>query len=253
MSPLTNLPNELQILILNKCPSVHAAVQLSEACRSLHDIWLENAEHIASEILQRQIPEYEDALELAKYESPAGASVSEWIPRVFCSAEIAQRMGDLWETYRSKKPADIQPHYAKSELVTKSYYRIRQLVNSYHDMALQAKMYTIVYSSSPAKEANSQRQLAQFMCWTMTIEETKRQGIAKDESLWNEEDKKYGFAVKEGWEFAVQVCDLVDYELENPRFSDPDFPCPWRFGDKCCGTDCRRGEDWPGYNRPATG
>lgn len=252
MATLKALPNELLILVFTKCPDIRTAVRLSEVDRSLRTIWLENIAHIAKEVLEPVIPAYNNALELAKYESDKEASFAQAvIPRLLQNAELARSTCAEWEAHIPTVRADIQRYIAKSRYIPGSYYLIRRLVHAYSDLELQAKLYPIAYSSSTT-EAQSHRQLATFMTSLMNHGEKVRQGMEKDRHLWTEDDEEYGWAVKDEWEFASDVCELLDCEIRSPAFSALELPCPWRFGTPCCGEDCRRGETWPENMRPSS-
>lgn len=250
MATLKALPNELLVLVFTKCPDIRTAMRLSEVDKSLRTIWLENIEHIAKEVLEPSIPAYNDALELAKYESDKEAPFAQAvIPRLLQNAELARSACSEWEAHIPTVRADVQRYIAKSRYIPGSYYLIRRLVYAYSDLELQAKLYPIAYLSSTT-EAQSHRQLATFMTTFMNHHEKARQGMGKDRSLWTEDEEEYEYAVKVEWEFASDVCELLDLEIQSSAFSAPELPCPWRFGTPCCGEDCRRGETWPGNMRP---
>lgn len=244
MAALTALPNELLLLVFTSCPSISAAVRLSEVNKSLRSVWLENIDHIAREVLKPEIPDFDDALALAKYECGEGATISQYLPQLLRNAEWAQNIATGWAVYVQRGAPHVQEKSKSLTSIYKSYYMLRQLVNSYTDMKLQRALSAVIDAESTA-EATTHFRLCYFMCNSMDNDESLRQGMQKDESLWTEDERLDGSANRDEWEFAMSVVMVAMREKRFsyiPGYASPD-PCPWTFGSVCCDKDCRRGEE----------
>lgn len=249
MAGLSALPNELLLLIFTSSPSISAAIRLSEVSRSLREVWLENFKHITTAILQAEIPAYDDAVALVEYECGREAAPSQWTPRLLRNADMARNVCVHWEARVQKRPRDTRELLSKLSSIPAAYYTIRQLVNCYNDVQFQARLYPAIVSAS-RRDTETRHQLGQFMCTFMDDGEMARHGIIKDEHLWTEDEGMLGLGIKDEWEFATDVFAVMCFENNRPGYSSPDLPCPWRFGNPCCGEDCRRGETWPYDTRP---
>lgn len=69
MSGLLSLPIELIVHIFESTSSVKDAAALSEAAKTLHNIWNERNEQTVAAVLKRQSPAIEDALSLTLAEA----------------------------------------------------------------------------------------------------------------------------------------------------------------------------------------
>jgi len=65
MVGLLSLSNELLIQVFTSCTTIESAMSLSRVDKTLHSIWLKYNGKITRTVLQRQIPEYENAVDLA--------------------------------------------------------------------------------------------------------------------------------------------------------------------------------------------
>lgn len=68
MANIIGLPCELLILIYVVCRDIQTVVRLSFSNRKLHNVWLDNHEHVVKTILECIVSAYDDAVELAKTE-----------------------------------------------------------------------------------------------------------------------------------------------------------------------------------------
>ncbi|CZT25180.1 uncharacterized protein RCC_10909 [Ramularia collo-cygni] len=251
MAPITAIPNELLILVFTHCPDIFTAAKLSQASKALRNVWLENVEVITREILEPEIPAYDDAMELARYESGKEASFVQRIPRLLRNAEMARSVAKLWAADVQDSPYEAEEDSESATPTPTSYYTIRRLAQSHGDKELQRTMSSIMDAASRT-EAWMNYQLCCFMCMFMKDDEQIRHGILKDESLLTWYEKEEGGVITDEWDFASTVAELVMREKQFPRYSSALDPCPWSFGHVCCGRDCRRGETWPGNTRPAS-
>lgn len=68
MVGLLSLSNELLIHIFSSCTTIQQVVCLSRADDTLNSIWLKYKNQIAARVLRQQIPDYDDAADLATLE-----------------------------------------------------------------------------------------------------------------------------------------------------------------------------------------
>lgn len=253
MARLTDLPNELQILVFTHCTSICTAVRLSEVCSSLREVWLENLQHITREILERQLPAFDDALELSREECGEESSFTQCIPRILHNATLAQDVYLWWPVYVLECPAETRVYLEGVSSIPMLYYTIRRLVNAHANKELQAKLHPIIAATSIVKAENL-RKLSNAMWFSSHGDRLSRHEMPKGESLWMADEPEEGSGVKDEWDFALDICELIGLEkmphYRQGFFSSNEFPCLWTFGDKCCGEDCRRGETWDYDTRP---
>ena len=70
MVDLLSLPNDILMYIYVYSCTIESAVSLYSVSRRLSSVWLKHANYIAEAILKRQIPAYQDAVNLAVLEEP---------------------------------------------------------------------------------------------------------------------------------------------------------------------------------------
>jgi hypothetical protein len=240
MASLSTLPNELLILIFTACPSTQAAARLSATSRCLLEIWRKNTEHITAEILRAQIPEYDMAVKLAKYEIGEHFPLTDWMPRLLHNADLALATCDAFLAFednnRSRGVGSGELSSAHA-----SYYTLRQLVEAYSNVNIQETV-SLAIDECSLKEARTHHTMSTFLSVDIMEDDlVQRHGMIRPKETWTWEEKLDGYGVKEGWNWADDVVGLVWMEKERPGFTAPHHPCPWRFGDVCCGRDCGRG------------
>ena len=143
MATLLSLPNEMLICIYTNS-IIESAVSLSSVNRRLHSIWAKHADHVAEIILRRQIPAYQDAVDLAILEETLidktqlalptmnQVSVRLYLSRLVHNASFASSATSAWlayvgdlgpDTCQARSLRFISPHAA--------YYLMRKVVLSH--------------------------------------------------------------------------------------------------------------------------
>ena len=70
MANFLSLLNEMRMCIYVCSSRIGSAVSLHSVSRGLRSVWLKHNNHIAEAALRRQIPAYQDAVDLAILEAP---------------------------------------------------------------------------------------------------------------------------------------------------------------------------------------
>lgn len=141
MTTLHSLSNELLVHVFSSCPTIQSAMSLSKVDKTLHSIWHMHNNQIAESVLRQQIPDYEDAVDLAILEQVwtndntqlATPPFSKVTTQLLHNAEIAADATDAWVWTANRD--DVFPPEILSPFLHKStyaaYYHMPKIVLSY--------------------------------------------------------------------------------------------------------------------------
>ncbi|KAF2734399.1 hypothetical protein EJ04DRAFT_576931 [Polyplosphaeria fusca] len=97
-----------------------------------------------------------------------------------------------------------------------SYYMTRQLVLTYHNPPLPSTLRSKL-EAAPKATLRTHHEMSLFMCEYLDDEEQSLQGIAKDKEDQTIDDELYANAVKEEWQFALDVTSqALEQRLAKP-------------------------------------
>jgi hypothetical protein len=209
MAGLLSLPNEL-IVNIYTYTTLQTAACLSAASKRLHFIWLENTEHIVDSVI-RQIPAWEDAVELALLEETWSESDPLPVPTgpkppvqlygrillrlaLWASVAIAE-----WDIHMAERyPEDEDPAYISPYA---SFYLIHKIIFAidYPDHAQLHESIRLAVDACPTHSSLSVHELfREFLLW----------GCSGD----HEELRLYTWRGEEGGTSRVRPIDDEDEE-----------------------------------------
>jgi hypothetical protein len=240
MVGLLSLSNELLIHVFSSCTTITQVACLSMADDTLNLIWLRYKNQIATSVLRQQIPEYEDAVELAILEEiwinkntrlasiVASNTNNTKIPvglyarRLLNNASLAMSATDAREAVLadigSWVPGTLtilapnrlfSPHAA--------YYLMRKiaLAYSYPEAQLQDALYSTLRGNYSEADAEALDQFCSFLCDTPDDSgERGKHGIEKPRSEWTPEDgwdegDEWGYVIAEPWKYVEEVINSL--------------------------------------------
>jgi hypothetical protein len=240
MVGLLSLSNELLIHVFSSCTTITQVACLSIADDTLNSIWLRYKNQIATSVLRQQIPEYEDAVELAILEEiwinkntrlasiVASSTNNTKIPvgfyakRLLHNASLAMSATDAREAVLadigSWVPGTLtllapnrlfSPHAA--------YYLMRKiaLAYSYPEAQLQDTLYSTLRGKYSEADAEALDQFCSFLCDTPDDSgERGRHGIDKPRSEWTDDDawnegNQWGYVIAEPWKYVEEVINSL--------------------------------------------
>lgn len=140
MVNLLSLPNEMLICIYENSSKIVLAVFLSSVNRRLRSVWLKHMNHIAEATLRRQIPAYQDAVDLAVLEETLvdktrlvlpttnQVPVLLYLSRLQRNASLASSATAAWTACEGGPESDR--YQAKSAHISSQamYYMMRKIV-----------------------------------------------------------------------------------------------------------------------------
>jgi hypothetical protein len=219
MTTLLSLPNELIIHIYTHAPTLQAAGCLSAVNRRLRSVWLENTNLIAETILRRQIPAYDEAVDVAIleaeiYDSPHSPAKNDYplhlyVNRLLNNASLASSAVTTWMADGTDEP------YPEESQAHSSYYLMRKLLFEYdHPNAELRQEIFLLLGSSSFKVLDLHDSFTCFLLGSFcSDEERRRQGTPKDRAEWTEsdemEDEMGGIVNVERWEYARGVLEVA--------------------------------------------
>jgi hypothetical protein len=153
MTTLLSLPNELIIHIYTHAPTLQAAACLSAVNRRLRSVWLENTNQIAEPILRRQIPAYDEAVDVAIleaeiYDSPHSPAKNDYplhlyVNRLLNNASLASSATNAWTVDRGTLSAEsleiLHPYDLSDNSQHASYYLLRKGVLAHQHPVAQLR------------------------------------------------------------------------------------------------------------------
>lgn len=241
MAPLLSLPTELFIEIYKQCSTLHTAASLSGASRGLYAVWLEHINEIAGTILRRQIPEYDQAVELAMLEETLAntAQVSEphdaqpkptdkqmsiatFAHRLLRNAELAlSATGTSWHKHKARLNAELQKQF-KGTSSFSTYYLMRKIfLSRQHPKAgLQQNIYSTLCALSLETLIAHEEFCSFFLGFFREHDEESRlHGIVKSEEDWTDEDYEewithFNLPIWEPWGYVLEV---VGYAMDDKK------------------------------------
>jgi hypothetical protein len=175
MAKLLSLPNEMLVCNYINSPTVESAVSLSSVNRRLHSVWLKHTDHIAEIVPKRQIPAYQDAVDLVILEAalidktqltlptmnqfPARLNLS----RLFRNAGLASSATAAWLAYVE----DLEPDSPQAEslhIVSShaAYYLMRKVVLSHRRRNKRLDKY--LHSAFDALSKDAMLSIDNFLC-----------------------------------------------------------------------------------------
>jgi hypothetical protein len=219
MTTLLSLPNELIIHIYTHAPTLQAAACLSAVNRRLRSVWLENTNQIAEPILRRQIPAYDEAVDVAIleaeiYDSPHSPAKNDYplhlyVNRLLNNASLASSAVTAWVADARDEP------YPEESQAHSSYYLMRKLRFEYdHPHAELRQEIFLLLETSSYKVLDLHDTFTGFLLGpNCSDEERRRQGTHKDQGEWTESDEmeyEMGGTVNvERWEYARGVLEVA--------------------------------------------
>lgn len=222
MAALLSLPNELILDIYTSMPDLESAARLSSVNKRLRNIWLENDNQIADAILRPQIPDYEDAVELAILEETVGndaqlSHVKGQIPtrfylrRLLTNANLASSAVTAWTHWMANLTADNYRHHMSYTSPYASYYLMRKIVlaHQHPEARLQQALYATLRTES-YDAVLTHSGLNEFLTGRFDHDiESERHGIFKSEEDWTEEEEmmhEMNYSVlEEEWNYVSDV------------------------------------------------
>jgi hypothetical protein len=206
MTTLLSLPNELIIHIYTHAPTLQAAACLSAVNKRLRSVWLENTNLIAEAILKRQIPAYDDAVDVAIlgadiYNSPKSPSKNDYplhlyVDRLLRNADLAASATNAWAADRGTLSAEdlatLHPYDLSDASQHASYYLLRKIVVAYqHPVAqLRREMLTTLRATSKDQVLTYTKLLNSMMGFFGSDPESRQSGIFKGEEEEEEEEEE---------------------------------------------------------------
>lgn len=228
MAKFLSLPNEMLICIFIHSSTIESAVFLSSVNRRLQSVWLKHSNHIAEVVLRRQIPEYQDAVDLAILEEPLidktqltlptmyQVPVRLYLPRLLRNAGLASSATAAWLAYVEDLGSDspqaeslhvVSPHAA--------YYLMRKVVLSHQWRSKRLDRH--LYSTFEALSKDAMLSIDDFLCFLTSTyadyDERLKHGIPKPKEAWTEadewKDEEDGHVNMEDWEYLDDVWDAA--------------------------------------------
>lgn len=228
MAKLLSLPNEMLVCIYTYSSTIESAVSLSSVNTRLRSVWLKHADHIAEIVLRRQIPAYQDAVDLAILEEhltdqtqfalPATGlvSVGLYLSRLLHNADLASSATSAWSAYLERLgPDTCHARSFHNVSLHAAYYLMRKVVFSYQWRSKPLDRH--LYSTFDALSYDAMISIDDFLCFLTSsyadYDERLKHGIPKPEEDWTEEDKwkdeENRHVVTEDWEYLDDVWDAA--------------------------------------------
>lgn len=227
MVNLLSLPNEMLICIYEHSSTVESAVSLSSVNRRLRSVWLNHTDHIAEAILRRQIPAYQDAVDLAVLEETLidktrlalpmtnQIPVRHYLSRLLRNASLASSATAAWAACEGGHASDR--YQAKLVHISPQavYYLMRKIFFSHRWRSKCLDSH--LYSTFDALSKDAMMPIDNFLCFLTSTyadyDERLKHGIPKPEEDWTEEDEwkdeENGHVNTEDWEYLDDVWDAV--------------------------------------------
>ena len=227
MANLLSLPNEMLICIYTYNPTIESAVSLSSVNMRLRSVWLKHADHIAEIVLRRQIPAYQDAVDLAileehltdrtRFALPAidQVPVHLYLPRLLHNASLASSATSAWSAYIGDLGPDVCEARLRFISPHAAYYLMRKIVFSHRWGSKLLDCH--LYSTFETLSKDALMSIDDFLCFLTSsdadYDERLKHGIPKPEEDWIEEDEwkdeENGHVNTEDWEYLDDVWDAA--------------------------------------------
>lgn len=248
MPTLVCLSNELLIAVYSASPTAQCAISLASTSRRLRAVWLEHSNQIIPNILTSQIPDYEDAVDLAVLEetwtnTPQSNphSLRQCLAHLLHNAELASSATAAWNAYIASMGSGYKP-ITNITSIPASYYLTRKLclARQHREARLLPALYQTL-CASPREAINTHVEFSCFLTSSYNKEhERLKHGIhaCKPKEEWTEEDEWYdeqGMHTNvEEWDYATDILDVAmldRYHGRNHNLEAAMFGwIPWIFG-----------------------
>lgn len=237
MANLLSLSNELLIAIYTASPTIQSAALLSTANRRLRAVWIEHSKPIIASILQPQIPDYEDAVDLAILEETwinarpnNPASLHECLPRLLRNADLASLATTEWAAWLAD---DLGPSNWRNQVnytsPHASYYIMRKLYLA--RIHPEADLLPVLYKTLLAASRDTWTTHEEFSGWLTGgyshDDDKLPHGISKPKEEWTEGDEidemMNGYVIWDDWDWVSDVLDagLVDGRYHGSHICHP--------------------------------
>jgi hypothetical protein len=218
MVDLLSLQNEVLILIFTSC-TVESAVSLSKVDTRLHSIFLKYDKKITTSALQNDIPDYEDALDLAEIEQvwcsqnyPLTLTpFSEVTTRLFFNLDLATSATDALAAALQKGrppgaelPPSMQTFSPSHKSLHAAYYLMRKIVVSYEWPA--ARLRNSICATLRSYSEEEAGRLDEFHNFLVS---TGADGVGRPFSEWREFEyavtPERGYVNSDAWSYVGRV------------------------------------------------
>jgi hypothetical protein len=200
MVGLHSLSNELLAHVFSSCPTIGSAMALSKADKKLHAIWVMYNDQIAASVLPQQLPDYEDALDLAILEQVwpnentqvASPPFSKTTTQLLHNAILATDATDTWAWAACKRATDRTAPFAHGMFYLENpaaygaYYHMRKIALSYlyPEARLQNAICATLRSYARTDGDRLQRFHTILTCNEVALRDRAKHGLDKPVREW---------------------------------------------------------------------
>jgi hypothetical protein len=227
MAGLLSLSTKLLIHVFSSCTTIESAASLSRVDKTLNSVWRKYNNHIATNVLQQQIPEYADAVDLAILEdlwingnSQLASTPFTKLPvrlygkQLLKIAKLAMSATAV-RTAHNKHVQIFPPNYIS---LHSAYYLMRKMALAYLHPKAQLQDALCKTLRSYSKEDVSRIDMFYLFLTDGNADLPERQthDIDKPLSEWTQEDE-WGYVTGEPWNYVDRVIQAVRNEERRGR------------------------------------
>jgi hypothetical protein len=229
MAGLLSLSTELLIHVFSSCTTIESAASLSRVDKTLNSVWRKYNNHIATNVLQQQIPEYADAVDLAILEDLWINGNSQLASTPFTKLPVHLYGKQLLKIAKLAMSATAaSTAYTRGNVLTfapdhislhAAYYLMRKIALAYLHPEAQLQDGFCKTLRSYSKEDVSR---IDMFCLFLTdgnadLPERQTHDIDKPLSEWTQEDE-WGYVTGEPWNYVDRVIQAVRNEERRGRY-----------------------------------